>query len=253
MRHFYAALALLVSLVALASPTQAASLVNSDFSGPEVMDLADITRGDISTTEPMGTWLLGGHDGGTDDWDIDAGFFAANDTGTEGQGLVQWIQDNKATTGATTLDFDFLMDSGSGGDYDLILYVAGWNAGDNAPGVDYENGTVETGDSFVPNDSVSLITDPVADAEGRLVLANDGAAVFSGVVDNGVFQDISVNVDFGTGYDFIGVVFYAENGGGLLHLDNVQFASSAVIPEPSTATLGLFSLAGLGLLRRRSY
>jgi len=236
-----AALFLTAALVPLAN---ADLIVNPGFDGPEVLVLGDVTRNPI-TNDPAGTWLLGGNDD-ADRWEIVGGAVAGNQPGGEAQGLVQWIQDNQTSQGPWLLNFDFLMQSPSSGDYDLLLYVFGWNAGDNAPGVDYENGTVETGDSFIPDDSVNLITDPVG-SEGMLRLANNGAASFPGVVDDGAFHRISVHVDFGGGYDYIGVLFYGENGGsdGLLQLDDVDF----VVPEP--ATLSLLGLSALGLLARR--
>jgi len=250
LRPFLPIFATFAALLAVSCPQADAWLVNPGFDGPQVQDLGDVTRNPI-TNDSAGTWLLGGHDAGSDDWDIDgsgAAAVASNDNGNEAQGMVQWAQDNKATVGPQKFNFDFRMQSGSG-DYDLHLYVFGWNAGDNAPGVDYENGSAETGDSFIPDDSVNLITDPTG-TEGRLVLANNGSPSFSGVVDNGVFQPISVNVDFGTGYDFLGVLFYAENdgSGGILQIDNTQF----VVPEPGTLLVwSLLAGLGLALARRR--
>lgn len=249
--HYRTILTLLAFAMLASANAHAVTLVNSGFDGPEVSDIGDVTRNPI-TIEPAGTWLLGGHDSNSDDWDISGGVLAANDNGSEGQGLLQYIQDNKATTGAATFCFDFRMVSPTqGGDYDLIAYVFGWNTGDNVPGVDFENGTVETGDSFSPDDSVNLITDPTG-PEGRLVIANNGAAVVAGAADDGVFHTISVNVDFQSGYDFVGVLFYGENGGnGVLELDNVLFKlPDNAIPEPATAALALLGVGGL-LMRRR--
>ena len=116
--------------------------------------------------------------------------------------------------------------------------------------MDYENGTVETDDSFIPDDSNSLIDGPMG-PEGVLELAVNGVPFYPGVVDDGLFHSLSVPVDFGTGYDFIGVLFYGENGaGGIMQLDNADFViEEQRIPEP--ATLSLLSLGGLALLRRR--
>jgi len=248
-------LAVAVSAGALSFEANAAVLVNPGFGGPEVLILGDTTRNPI-TNDAAGQWILGGNDDG-DRWEIDgtgaAAVASSDPSGGEAQGMVQWLQDNQATTGAGTLDFGYRMQSPTGsGDYDLHLYVFGWNAGDNAPGVDYENGTAETGDSFIPDDSVNLITDATG-TEGRLVLANNGAAAFPGVVNDGIFNPISVNVDFGAGHDFLGVLFYGENSGGILQLDNIQFSQAqAVIPEPSTLLIWtLLASLGIAAARRR--
>ena len=94
---------------------------------------------------------MGGKDNATetDNWHV-VGEVAVNDrSGAEAQGMVQYTQDNKATTGVMTLKFDYDFGAASG-DYDLYLYVFGWNSGDAAPGMDFENGDAETGDSFSP-------------------------------------------------------------------------------------------------------
>ncbi len=235
-------------IVALVAPQAgAAVLVNSGFDGPGVKIIGDTTRNPI-TNDPEKTWILGGNDNG-DRWEIDGSGIAAvasnNPSGSEAQGMVQWVQDNKATAGAYTLNFDFRMQAGSG-DYDLHLYTFGWNTGDNAPGVDYENGTAEAGDSFIPDASVNLITDPTG-TEGRLVLANNGTPGFTGVANDGVSHPIMVNVDFGGGYDFIGVLFYGENTGtgGILELDNVDFAPPGpVLHEVGGLGIGTDTLTG---------
>ena len=250
MSRSFAYFAVLTSLAfLLPNVASAVLLTNSGFDGPEVLDLGDVTRNPI-TLDASDTWLLGGHDGGSDDWDIGGGTVALNDSGGESQGLVQWVSDGGSTTGVQTLSFDYKMASGSA-DYDLYLYLVGWNAGDTAPGVDYENGTVQTGDSFIPNDSVNLITDPTG-AEGVLILAENGAAVFTGVVDDGAFHNITVNTDFGIGYDFVAIVFHGENGNGTMELDNVDLVKP--IPEPSTYLVfgGLFAAMGIaGWYRKR--
>jgi len=117
------------------------------------------------------------------------------------------------------------------------------------PNIDYENGTLETGDSFTPNDSVSLITEATG-SEGVLLLVSDNSPSFAGVTDGGGFQSITVDIDFGTGFDFVGVLFYGENGGGTMEIDNVQYAA---VPEPSTIALTALGLVCvvLGLRRRQ--
>jgi len=232
----------LAGVVVLAAvQVDAATLFNSDFSSPGT-DIAD-PNGPISvSTLAANTWILGGHDGNQDDWDI-AGGVASNDSGPEAQALLQYVADGGATTGAKALQFDFRMSFSSviGGDYDLSLHVFGWNAGDSAPGVDPENGAYTTGDSFVPNDSVNLIADPVDDGEGRLDLAVNGSPAFAGVLNDGNFNMITVNLDFQSGFDYFGVLFYAESGnaGNVLAIDNVQ-----VVPGP--CSLALLTLGSLG-------
>lgn len=226
-------------------------LSDPGFDGPYT-NLPDTTRNPITTTE-AGRWILGGHDNNSDDWDIEGGV-ASNDTsGNEAQGLTQWIIDDRSMTGIGALSFDLLMRPGSG-DFDLYLYVFGWNNGDNAPGVDYENGSASTGDSFIPDGSTNLITGTPLGPEGRLVLAENGAALFPGATTDGLWQSLSADLDFGMGFDNLGVLFYGENSGGTMQLDNVQFQiqSAAAVSAPSTlALLGLAGF-GLGVFRRKT-
>lgn len=180
-------------------PASGATIVNGDFSAT-VTSLADITLTNI-TTESADTWLLGGNDGPSDFWSRNGTTeVVVNGTGAEAQAMIYWSQNDMATTGVRELTFDLNYQSGSG-DHDLGLYVFGWNTGDTAPSSDLENGTLETADSFVPNGSVNLITAPTG-AEGLLYLINNNTATYTGVVNGPGFQGISVDVNFGTGYDF---------------------------------------------------
>ena len=242
---------ILPCLAFLAVPASAATIANGDFNGAVTL-LGDVTVNPI-TNEAASTWILGGGDD-ADAWvvtDVGGanGNVADNIAGGESQGIYQWVQDNTVTTGSQLFSFDLNYATGSAGDHDLYLFVVGWNSGDTAPGSDLENGTIETGDSFLPNDSVSLITETTG-AEGALLLVDNGTVNGSvGVTDGGGFQPITVNVDFGAGFDFVGVVFHGENGtGSTMQIDNVAFGP---IPEPSIAVLGLFGMLGLALRRRR--
>lgn len=248
-----ALVAAMLFTTALASSAQAGLFSNPTFDNPPgVLQLGDVTRNPI-TIEAADQWILGGADNG-DAWVHSGGMMAANTPGGEAQGMVQWVADGGATTGTQTFEFDFSGVVGSG-DYDLHVYAFGWNAG-TGPGVDFENGTAETGDSFIPNSSVSIISGITTGTEGRLTLINNGGitaeGTSAGVVLDGSFNTVSVPLDFGTGFDNVGVLFYAENGGtgGSLLVDNADLFMPPV-PEPVTASLGLLGLAGLGLVTRR--
>lgn len=236
-------LSAIAAVVIAAGSARAATLANPDFAGPVIL-LGDVTRNPLSS-EPASTWILGGGDN-ADAW-VHVAQKAVNDaSGSEAQGMYQWLVDNKATAGPGMIKFDLNFQSGAG-DTDLHLYVFGWNNGDNAPGSDLENGTADTGDSFIPDDSVSLISE-ITGAEGRLVLVNNGSPAFTGVTDGGGFQTIVANLNFNGGFDNLGVLFYGENSGGLMEIDNVQFM---FVPEPATASLAMLGLAGLMLRRNR--
>lgn len=242
----------LLLLFAMGTTADAAlvQLGNPGFdSPPGVTEISDVTVNPI-TNNPAGTWVLGGGDG-PDAWVLNTtDNVADNIIGAEAQGMTQWVVDGKATTGTASLRFDLRVDLGSApGDVDLLLYVVGWDDGSNGPGMDYENGTAQTGDSFIPNASVNLITDTTG-SEGVMNLVLNNAAttegVAAGVVLDGSFHTVSVNLDFASGYDNIGVLFYGENDtpDGLMQIDNVQF-----VPEPTS--FALLSLGGLLVARRR--
>lgn len=230
----------------LSSGSNAGILFDSGFDLPGI-NLGDTTANPItslaSSALPSVTWILGGHDNNSDDWDIESGVASSDAAGTEAQGLLQWITDGKATKGQGIFTFDLLMRPGQG-DFDLLAYVFGWNT--SAPGVDFENGKASKGDSFIPNGSTSLIAESTG-AEGSLVIANNGVAVFGGNT-NGTFATVTASLDFGIGYDNLGVLFYAENSGGVLQLDNVQISK---VPAPATLALFGLGLAGLSFSRRQ--
>lgn len=233
------------TLLALSATSQAGLLTNAGFDNGAVNYIGDTTA-DPVTNLSANTWHLGGHDNG-DAWFVE-NESAVNYLGREAQGLLQYVSDDSNTQGAGVLSFDFLMQTGQNGDYDLAVYAFGWNS--DAPGVDFENTWVSRGDSFTPNGSSSLI-DQQTDSEGRLRLAWNGAAVYEGVVNDGISNTATVDLDFGAGFDYIGVLFYGENGGtsGQMALDNVQISS---VSEPATLALLGMAMFGFGAMRKKS-
>lgn len=237
-----AAAAVLPALALVSINAQAGLLVNPGFDGPEVNTLSDVTVNSV-TNLAAGVWHLGGNDN-SDAWGV-SNNTAVNYNGVEAQGLFQYVNDGSVAQGAGVLSFDLLMDSGISGDYDFAVYTFGWNA--DAAGIDFENTWVSRADSFTPNGSTSLINAPT-DLEGRLRLAWNGAAVYSDVQDSGVFNTATVDLDFGTGFDYIGVLFYGENGGtGQMVLDNVQVSA---VSEPATLALLGMAMFGFGAFRK---
>lgn len=227
--------ALILGLGLLSASSQAALITNSNF------DAAGTVTGDIiSDVDQLtaNTWILGGNDN-QDSWTIVNNVAINSATGSEAQGLLQWFNDSRASTGVGVLDFSLMFNKGNGR-LDLALYLFGWMTGDTSPKVDLENGDLTAADSFTPGGSSSLIGNGYSlDSEGKLTFLNNGVPTIAGLV-GGIQQTISVNIDFGAGYDNIGVYFYGENSGGILEIDSVTLTEVS-----APASLGLL---GFGLL-----
>ncbi len=263
----------LANLIVFLTISAAVSFTNSDFDEPDFLVIGDQIVDSITSLD-SDVWILGGDDsvfsgntsgsirGANDRWGILNGL-AQNDIDTgladdrmESQGMLQWTADGGSTTGVNFLSFDFRMmiDPNSfNADYNLNLYIFGWNNGDTAPAIDFENGTTDDskGDTFVPWNSVNLINESGLDSEGRLTIADGGVALFPGAVADGSFNTVTVDLDFGGGYDNIGVLFYGENSvNGVLQIDNVGI--SPAIPEPSFTALVVF-VGFVGFVYRKKF
>jgi len=235
--------AIAVLAIAPMSMSHAAELVNPDFSGPEFQAIGDTTQ-DVENHGPPGTWLLtdDGAGPGQDQWRIESEAAVLSQTGSsEAQALIQYVQDNKSMTGTDSLQFD-LDWTGIGSDVDLNLYVFGWDGDD--PRIDSQNGNVGAGDEFNIEGATRL---DGQSGDSPLTLIENGVAQISGLTEGDGPETIDIPIDFGaTGFDFVGLSFYGENQDGAFILDNVQFSSNLVIPEPTS--IAIWSLIGVGLI-----
>jgi hypothetical protein len=221
------ALALAIGAVLTVGATANAGLItNGDFSTSPSLS-GDATKS-ITAFAPAGTWA-----GNDDRYDYDATNEVVKKVSNQGSAaILQWIDDDKASKGPGTLSFDVTFTNGD----DLAVFVVGWNDGDTAPVIDWGNFDFEKDDDFAPNDSVDLLD------EGTNETTHQQGGQY---VDVGSLGLDSVNLDLGSGFDNLGVVFYG-GANEQFSLDNVELS---VIPEP--ATVALLGLGGALMLGRR--
>ncbi len=178
--------------------------------------------------------------------------FITGSRGNNFRGLVQYIQDNKATTGEITATIDYWVH-----ELNAATTVAG--AGD----ISFE--------VFAFDDPSTVFADLGGTSDivtGAGFISSGDAYQTVSVVDAATgFQELEVMLDLGaTGYDYIGVAIatsssglnpYNNASGNTAGFDNLRVVgenSDAVVPEP--ASIAIWSLLGLCLAgygyRRRS-
>jgi len=241
--------------------TFASILMNGDFSSDgagqftSINDTTTEFTNHIAVDSGWGAAALGNRGYGWERIDFGGGNFAAGFTTENASPLLQANTDAKSTTGTQQLTFDLAFTAANvigGRTTNLRVYAFGWNVGDTSPSLDSGNGEITQNDTLNNvNDATSLITTAGTDAEGGLNIVTQGVADngFS-LTDNGLFQSVSVNLDFGTGYDVIGFIFYGELADNAATDDILRVDNIAVVPEPSSLVLALS--VGLAFLFLRS-
>jgi hypothetical protein len=222
---------------ALASTASATILSNGGF------DSNTFTLMGGGNKTPSG-WVSASQWGRDDNWSYDGPnqdmVFNGSVPSSGGAAILQWVEDDNASTGAGTLTFDVDWTSGP-----LGVFVFGWDDDANAPVLDPSNFDFPHSDEFNPKDSVDLLDEPNEETTpdgGVYVDVTTGPNNY-GITSGSGYQAVTLNVDFGSGHDNVGVFFYGGRNDAL-RLDNVE-----LVPEPGT--LGLLALGGLGALIRR--
>ncbi|CAA6690036.1 MULTISPECIES: PEP-CTERM sorting domain-containing protein [unclassified Lentimonas] len=167
----------------------------------------------------------------------------AGNTDNKPRAVLQFAQDDKATTGTVSITIDFKFnntDTGMFGNVELF----GWNAPGAGPELSVGGPTANSAafNATVLNDAVNL-------------LGGTGVAIDSSGFTADTWQTATIigSLDLVTGYDFYAwrVGFYGADGtpdGDIASFDNL-----VVVPEPGTYALlgGLTGLVSVMLRRRR--
>ncbi len=150
--------------------------------------------------------------------------------------ILQFAQDDKATTGFVNINFDVMFNEGAGSDLRLYAELYAWNDGDSSPELTFGGAS----------------TQPAIPAYNETVL-NGAATIFTKQIHASDVADsawttisLAAGVDLGTtGYDY-----YTWRIGSVDKLagDTFAFDNLTVVAVPEPATLGMVAIFGGGIL-----
>lgn len=221
-----------LAVTALAASLSQAAFINPDFSN----NTLTTGSGSLAPISTNGIWAGAAGQGWVQSsnnlWSITSGQArrSLSTSVTAEQGLAQFVQDNKATTGSQTFSFTYGVTVGAavvGQTYNIRYHLLG---------VD----TAGTG-------SADKVTTTVNTLGSNLVVIQTGSITGLAAGATGTVNDV---VALGTGYNYLGVrlIAYTTGTGGnpanYVSFDNVQ-----LVPEP--ASIAMLAIASLGLARRR--
>lgn len=197
--------------------------------------------------------------GGNPRWEISAGVASRTaDTQFQNGGFGQIITNpaNGNFDSGDLVNFSFDYTISTGGTNGLIGAVYG---------IDAPNGTGATWNLSSGQESISSLgqsatptidgTDYTSGADYQFFHLHDSNLLGEQATASGTYT--SGDFTLPGQYELFAVVFLGDpdgDGAGVITVDNVSFAAATAIPEPSTSLLiiGLFSVLGLTIRRRRT-
>jgi len=236
MNKLKAALFSLSGLAFSVTTASALSLLDGDFTGATIREGGSITgtSNDGIWTDAEGeAWIQGDVAG----WEVNAGEARRlmTVTGRQEHGFAQMVNDGKATTGQQTISFDYevVAPAGDSTTYQIRYDIVGTNI--SSP-VGENNGKISLENSFDLGTDYTIV----------------GSEILGGLSST-ASGNFSETIDFGTGFDYVGIRLVAFMENNTVFVDRfVDIDNVSVVPEPRSYGL-LLGLGGLAivLLQRR--
>jgi hypothetical protein len=199
------------------------NVIDSDFSA----GFTDTGSGDRDLETELESGWHGEISNTTERWDLSGGFARFKDS--SGRSFSQAITISGNDFGSQyQFNFDIRIGSltPSNSNQDLYLHVICWNVGDTAPLADdqyndasaYGSGPLQV-DPALPGGATSIIG-------GRVSIVENGVINSSlGSINGSTFTQVSLPSDFGSGYDYMAIVFAADSDDdtATYDIDHVNF------------------------------